>query len=72
MSKETVNLKGRTYNLNFLGLTQSITSFSFDGGTATLDEAVSANVYVRRNPRTDDRQLAWYFGTFDATIPLPF
>lgn len=58
--------QGGTYNLNFLGLTQSITSFSFNGGTATLDEAISANVYVRRKPRTDDRQLAWYFGTFDS------
>jgi len=64
--------EGGTYNLNFLGLTQSITSFSFDGGTATLDEAVSANVYVRRNPRTDDRQLAWYFGTFDANNTFTF
>jgi hypothetical protein len=58
--------EGRTYNLDFLGLTQSITSFSFDGGTANLDEAISANVYVRRNPRKDERQLAWYFGTLNS------
>ncbi|WP_414581469.1 hypothetical protein [Scytonema sp. PCC 10023] len=53
-------------------MTQSITSFSFNGGTATLDEAISANVYVRRNPRTDDRQLAWYFGTFDGNNTFTF
>lgn len=59
--------EGGTYNLNFLGLTQSITGFSFNGGTATVDKATPANVYVRRKPRRDGRQLAWYFGTFDSS-----
>ncbi len=57
--------EGGIYQLNFLGLTQSITSLDFDGGKATLNEAPPVKVYVRRKPRTDDRQLAWYFGTFD-------
>ncbi|MDF5729638.1 MAG: hypothetical protein PUP92_16930 [Rhizonema sp. PD38] len=56
---------GGTYDLNFLGLTQSITSLDFDGGKATITEVIPAKVYVRRKPRTDDRQLAWYFGAFD-------
>ncbi len=59
--------EGGTYNLNFLGLTQSITGFSFNGGTATIDQAIPASVYVRRKPRTDRRQSAWYFGTFDSS-----
>ncbi len=59
--------EGSNYKLNFLGLTQSITGFSFNGGKATVDEAIPANVYVRRKPRADDRQLAWYFGTFNSS-----
>lgn len=58
--------EGGTYQLNFLGLTQSITSLDFDGGKATINEAPPAKVYVRRKPHTDRRQLAWYFGTFDS------
>lgn len=57
---------GKTYKLRFLGLTQSITSFSYGQETATLEQAVPAQVVVRRNPRSDRRQLAWYFGTFDS------
>lgn len=63
---------GGTYKLNFLGLTQSITSLDFDGGKATINEATPAKVYVRRKPRTDDRQLAWYFGTFDDNNTFTF
>ncbi len=58
--------EGGIYTLNFLGLTQAITSLVFDGGKATIDEAIPANVYIRRKPYKDDRQLAWYFGTFDS------
>ncbi|GAA6622229.1 hypothetical protein [Scytonema sp. NUACC26] len=59
--------EGGTYNLNFLGLTQSIIEFSFNGGKATVNDAIPAKVYVRRKPYTDDRQLAWYFGTFNSS-----
>lgn len=64
--------EGGTYKLNFLGLTQSITEFSFNGGKSTVNEAIAANVYVRRKPHTDDRQLAWYFGTFNSNNTFTF
>jgi hypothetical protein len=64
--------EGGTYKLNFLGLTQSITEFSFSGGKATVDEAIPANVYVRRKPYTDERQVAWYVGRFDSNNTFTF
>lgn len=58
--------KGNSYTLNFLGLTQSVKELSFEAGKATVEGATSARVYVQRKPRTDTRQLAWYFGTLNS------
>lgn len=55
---------GRTFTLNFGGQIQSITKFSFLGGSSR-DARFPAKVFIRRNPATDKRQLAYYQGTFD-------
>lgn len=56
---------GNLYTLNFLGLTQSIKELSYARGRASVDAAIPAKVEVQRKPRRDQRQLAWYFGTFN-------
>lgn len=57
--------EGKSYTLNFLGLTQSIKELSFEGGKAKVEGATPAKVYVQRKPSTDTRQLAWYFGALN-------
>ncbi len=56
---------GKSYTLNFLGLTQSIKELSFESGKAKIEGSTPARVYVQRKPSTDTRQLAWYFGTLN-------
>lgn len=55
-----------TYNLNFQGQTNKITSFQTGGGTGTgtVNQAAPATFTIRRNPTTDDRQTVWYQGNF--------
>src|SRR5262245_5263133 len=71
---------GQTFTLNFGGDIQAITGFTYVGGDATLQKAISADVHVRRNPATDGRYLGFYQGTLDpntftftfpSTGPLP-
>lgn len=54
-----------TYNLNFQGQTNKITSFQTGGGTGTgtVNQSAPATFSIRRNPTTDDRQTVWYQGT---------
>ena len=57
--------EGKSFTLNFLGLTQSIKELSFESGKAKVEGNTPARVYVQRKPSTDTRQLAWYFGTLN-------
>ena len=55
---------GGNFTLNFGGQIQFISSFTFTGGSA-ITSLFPANVYIRRNPATDQWQQAYYQGNFD-------
>jgi len=62
-----------TFTVNFLGLSEAITAIEFDSGSATVADAIPAEVAVRYAEAGDPRQVTWYMGNYvpaDATFAL--